>query len=304
MTVQKAFNEKVLVAFGLLFFAACSGGSKEGLRLGRAEVQSIEQRIAISGSLRGRRSSYVSPAYSGYITDLRVKLGDKVKEGDPVLRVSQTVDQPLSQVFPIRAPFSGVVTQVLKTPGEYVTVASGGSSGVSESAILKIDDVSEYWLESSVPEIDIAKVKIGLASQVRPNALSGKSYEGVVREISLSAKESSDRWDRGKVEFAVVVQITNPDESLRPGMSAVADIIAAKADNVITLPHEFVQHDEGEYYVIDKDGKEIPITVGISNESLIEVKTGLKAGTEVQMIDFSKLTPGGASGRRSGRSSR
>lgn len=304
MTVQKAFNTKTLLAFGILSLASCSGGKGDGLRIGRAEVQSIEQRIAISGSLRGKRSSYVSPAYSGYITDLRVKLGDKVKEGDPLLRVSQTVDQPVAQVFPIRSPFSGVVTQVLKTTGEYVTVASGSSSGISESAILRIDDISEFWLESAVPEVDIAKVKVGLTSQVRPNALSGKSYEGIVREISLSAKESSDRWDRGKVEFAVVVQITNPDTSLRPGMSAVADIIAAKADDVVTLPHEFVQHDEGEYFVIDKDGKEISITVGISNESLIEVKTGLKAGIEVQMIDFSKVTSGGASGKRRSRSSR
>ena len=282
--------------------AACSRSKDESQRSGKAEIQDIEQRIAVTGTLRGKRSSYITPAYSGYVADLKVKLGDRVKENEPLVRIAQTVDQPLSQIFPIRAPFAGVVTQMLKNAGEYVTVSTYSGSGVNDSSVLKLDDLSEFWLESAVPEIDIAKVKLGLPAQIRPNALSGTSYDGVVRSISLSAKESADRWDRGKVEFAVQVQITNPNPQLRPGMSAVADIIAAKVDHVLALSHEYVHRRGDDYFVIDMKGKEIPITVGISNESLVEIKSGLKAGAEVQMIDFSKVTTGDLSGT-SGRSS-
>jgi len=297
-------NMRRLSSFSLVFLFSCRGGGDSELRTGRAVVMDLEQRIAVSGVLRGKRSSYITPAYSGYIVDLRVKLGDRVKENDPLVRIAQTVDQPLSQIFPIRAPFGGVVTQVLKNEGEYVTSSSSAGSGISESSVLKLDDISEFWLESAVPEIDIAKVKTGLLSQVRPNALSGASYEGVVREISLSAKESTDRWDRGKVEFAVLIQISNPDDKLRPGMSAVADIIAARAEKVLTLPHEFVHRRDEDYFVVDLEGNELPVVVGISNESVVEIKSGLKEGTELRMIDFSQVTPGGANGGRRSRSSR
>jgi multidrug efflux pump subunit AcrA (membrane-fusion protein) len=300
MTMQKLFE--MGLGLGLMTVVACSASGGDGARTGRAEIQDLEQRIAVSGTLRGKRSSYITPAYSGYVTDLRVKLGDKVKENDPLVRIAQTVDQPHAQIFPIRAPFAGVVTQVLKSAGEYVTSSASYSSGVSDSSVLRLDDLSEFWLESAVPEIDIDKVKKGLSSQVRPNALGGSSYEGVVREISLSAKESTDRWDRGKVEFSVLIQISNPDEKLRPGMSAVADIIAARVDDVITLSHEFVHRRGDDYYVVDLKDNEIPVQVGLSNESIVEIKSGLKAGTEVKMIDFSQVSTGGANaGRRSRR---
>lgn len=289
---------KAALRAALLGLTACSGGSSTGVRTGVAEVQDVEQRISVSGTLRGKRSSYINPAYAGYVADVKVKLGDRIKENDPLVRILQTVDQPLGQVFPLRAPFSGVVTQVLKNPGEYVNAPTSASSGVTDGAIMRLDDLSEFWIDAAVPEIDIAKITNGQKAVIRPNALNGASYEGVVRDISLSSKESQDRWDRGKVEFAISIQITNPDEKLRPGMSAVLDVIAAKVEKVITLPHEFVNRRENSYYVVDIKGKEFPVEVGLTNESLVEIKKGISAGLEVQMIDFSQITPGGAGARR------
>jgi hypothetical protein len=86
-------------------------------------------------------------------------------------------------------------------------------------------------------------------------------------------------------------------------MSAVVDIIAARKDQVPALAHEFIHRRNDEYYVVDKHGKELPIQTGLSNESVIEIVSGAPVGTEVQMVDFSKITTGG-SGGRSGRRSR
>jgi multidrug efflux pump subunit AcrA (membrane-fusion protein) len=291
----------VLLTFSAL--ASCTPSSRGGVRIGTAQMQDLEQRISVTGTIRGKRSSYVSAAYAGYVADLRVKLGDRVKEGDPLVRITQTVDQPLSQVFPIRAPFAGIVTQVLKNEGEHVT-GTDRAVGINESAVLRLDDLSEIWLDAAVPEIDIAKIRKGLATVVRPNALGGATYEGVVRDISLSARESQDRWDRGKVEFAISVQVIDPDEELRAGMSAVADIIAARAEGVLTLAHEYVRRDSDRYYVVDAKGNEIAVEVGLSNESFVEITSGLDPGAQVRMMDFSQVKVGGASGGRRGRSSR
>jgi HlyD family secretion protein len=279
----------------LAALVGCSGNDNKD-RVGVARIQDLEQRITVSGTLRGKRSAYITPSYIGYVRDLRVQLGDRVKEGQPLVRISQAIDQPLNQVYPIRSPFAGVVTQVLRREGEFINETSG-STGVTSGSIMRIDDLSEFWLDSAVPETDIAKIKIGLTSVIRPNALVGATYYGSVEQISLSSRESTDRWDRGKVEFPISVRVTNPDDNLRPGMSAVVDIIAAKAEKVLTLEHEFVHRRDNEYFVVDTSGKEIPIEVGLSNESLVQITKGLDQGAKVKMIDFAAVSPSGKSRR-------
>lgn len=291
-----AFKNFSLLTILLLAISACSKESDQE-RIGEATVENIEQRITVSGVLRGKRSAYITPSYIGYVTDLKVKVGDRVKEGQPIVRIAQTMDQPLDQIYPLRAPFAGVVTQVLKREGEFINETSGSTS-VTNGSLVRVDDLSEVWLDAAVPETDIAKLQKGLMCIVRPNALNGTTYQGAVQEISLSSRESYDRWDRGKVEFPISIRIINPNDKIRPGMSAVVDIISAKAENVITLPHEFVHRENNSYYVIDIEGEKIPVDVGLSNESLVEIKKGLTAGTKVRMIDFSEVAAGGTSGKR------
>lgn len=302
MNAQKRF--KFLIAGSALLLLAiillsksCSSSVSQQNRIGVTKRENLEQRISVSGTLRGKRSAYITPSYIGFVTDLKVKVGDKVVEGQPLVKIAQTMDQPLNQIYPLRAPFEGVVTQVLRREGEFINETSGSTS-VTYGSLIRIDDLSEVWLDAAVPETDVAKLEKGLLSIIKPNALSGITYQGAVQEISLSSRESWDKWDRGKVEFPISIQIINPDDKLKPGMSAVVDIIAAKAENVVVLPHEFVHRDGNTYYVIDSSDRVIPVEVGLSNESMVEIKKGLEEGTEVKMIDFTDVASGGSGGRR------
>lgn len=292
-------NYKLIMV--LLVVVACSPSDKKGMGLGNVQRIDLIQKVSLTGTLRGKRSSYIYPAYSGYVADLKAVLGNEVKEGTPLVKITQTSDQPLSQVFPIRAPFSGKITQVLKSEGEFVHSSSNVSM---EQAILRLDDLSEYWVDVSVPEIDIAKVKLNQNVQIRPNAISNLVYQGLVKEIALSSKSSDDRWDRGKVEFAVLIQLTNPDSQVLPGMTAVVDIIAAKADKALVLPHEYIHRDEDRYFVVTPQDQEKDVKVGLSNEAFVQILSGVDEGEQVKMIDFvqaSKNSQGGTRGRRSAR---
>ncbi len=272
---------------------SCSKNSNPEMDFGRVEKQDLVQKVTVSGALRAKRVSYILPGYAGYIADLRVKIGDSIKEGAPLVRITQTVDQPVNQVFPIRAPFSGKVTQILKSEGEFVE-----SGNTANNQILRIDDLSQLRVEVMVPEVDIAKIAINQEVIIRPNALPGNSYKGIVREISLSAKDSEDRWDRGKVEFPVSIEVMEKDDKLMPGMSAVADIVSAKAQNVLTLPHEYVRKDQDRYFVLTKDGEEKDIQIGLNNETVVEIKSGLNEGELITMIDFRVGGAAKSSGRK------
>jgi len=295
MSRSVVFN---VVVGTLAFLGACTGSKDSQQPSGKVERMELVQKVSLSGTLRGKRSSYIFPGYSGYVSQLSVKLGDQVKEGTPLVKIAQTVDQPLSQIFPIRAPFTGLVTQVLKNEGEYVNSTTSSSL---DNAVLRLDDLSEFWIDADVPEIDIAKIKIGQEARIEPNALSGKLYQGEVREISLSARSSEDRWDRGKVEFPVLIRLTNPDENLKAGMSAVLDIIAAKAEGALVLPHEYVHKRGTDYYLVDLKDEEHVIKVGLTNESHVQILSGVDEGMRVKMIDFTKVgreAQGGGRGRR------
>lgn len=273
----------------LLLWALQVGCTSENERLkasGEVTKQDVIQRISINGTVRGQRQAQVQPGYNGYVGKIFVKVGQTVQAGQPLVSVTQTISQPLSEVYPIRAPFAGVVTQILKREGEYVTTNS------ESGTLIYVDDLSQIWVNANVPEVDIAKVRIGLDAQIRANALPNKLYQGVVRTISLSPRESQDRWDRGRVEYPIEIEVIQPDKDLLSGMTVVADVISAKAEGVATIRHEFLQRDKDGYFLKDLKGKRHNIEVGLSNEELVEITKGAEVGLRVEMKDFAEKSRG------------
>ncbi len=283
--LYKTFNfisASVLIS---LTMNSCRATHKPQYRTELVVRQDVHQRVSINGTLRGLRQTQIQPGYPGYVGQLFVEVGQKVRQGQNLVSILQAINQPPSEVFPIRAPFAGTVTQVLKRTGEYVapaTVASMETAG----GLLVLTDLSSIWIDAQVPELEITKVAIGLKANVRANALIGKSYEAIIRSISLSPRISTDRWDRGRVEYPLDLEVLNHDEDLRPGMTVMADIISASAEQALTLPHEFIHRDEGGYFVVDSLGEQHRVTVGLSDESVMEIKHGVTEGMKVRMVDY------------------
>ncbi len=281
--MKLACSSNLFLIFLVPLFLACTEEPKQEARIGIVQKQTIVQKVSLNGKLRGLRETQVRPGYSGYIGNLYVKVGDKVKEGQPLVRVRQTMNQPDSEVFPIVAPFAGTVTQILSREGEYVT------SAATSTAIMVVNDLREIWVDTNVPEVDIAKVSLNLEAEIKANAIPRKKYKGIVKGIALSPRKSEDRWDRGRVEYPTEIRVENPDEDLKPGLTVVVDVISAKAENVIAVKHEFIHRDDNGYYLVDKTGARHAIKTGLSNDLMIEVTEGATEGLEVQMVDFGKL---------------
>jgi multidrug efflux pump subunit AcrA (membrane-fusion protein) len=95
------------------------------------------------------------------------------------------------------------------------------------------------------------------------------------------------------------VQIDNPQNQLRVGMFAEAQLILASRTGVLTLPPGAVRSDGGSSYVFVIDGGKIgrrPVTLGASGmaagERRVEVVSGLAAGTQVIRADMGNLQSG------------
>lgn len=236
------------------------------------------QKITFTGKVKPNRSTSITPAFKGYIRKIYVSVGDMVKKGAPLVTITQTPTGGVDS-FPIRAPFDGIVVQINNSEGEYV-------ENNRENYILRVDDTRKFFIDANVPEIDISKVSIGQEVIIRLSASPEKSYSGRIQKISLSDR-SSDNWrDAGRVEFPIEIELLDPDETIRSGMSAVLDIVAAKRENVIVVPHEYLLNKEGKYFVKLKNGVEREVAVGLQNASYFEIQSGLDEGEELEAIDF------------------
>ena len=110
------------------------------------------------------------------------------------------------------APFDGTVTKVyvgagdLVTPGEVVLV------------LATLDQLQAHTTD--LTELDVVQVAVGQSATVSVDALPGREFAGVVREVALQAGDY-----RGDVVYAVTVELTGvADAPLRWGMTAVVEI--------------------------------------------------------------------------------
>lgn len=258
---------------------------KPGKRYGKVQRGDLQQRVTVSGLVYPlRRTVFVAP-YSGYVRKVYVAVGQKVAAGDPIVSVVSNLMSP-EQVFPIRAPFAGTVVDVPKNEGEYVTEKD------VKDVMVRVDDLSKFFVVSKAPELEAARIRKGMEVEVRVSAIKAGTLKGIVRTVDLAAKEG-DGWKQQQATFDVRVEILNPPADIRPGQSAVIDIVTNKFENVLYLEHEFINQDADKYFVITKKGVRKPVEIGRQSDLAVEIKGGLNEGDEVEQIDFLKLLESG-----------
>jgi multidrug efflux pump subunit AcrA (membrane-fusion protein) len=246
--------------------------------LGVVKKQDLFQRVNISGAVTPHRMMIFVPPFEGYVRKIYVGLGDKVKAGDPVVKIAPGGDD---DAFPLRAPYDGVVVQVMKTEGQYVEKNKNDT-------IVRIDDLSRLYVVSDAPELDFAKLKVGQDVIIKASAIMDRTYKGKIIEIAQAAS-GQERWERSKVEFAIKAEITDHDSRLKPGMSVVLDVITEQSLGALTLRHEFIRKEGDAFFVTLENGTRRDVKVGLRNEEAFEIKEGLAEGEKVKPVDFLSL---------------
>lgn len=262
--------------------SSASNENENGKRYGKALKKDLVQRVTFAGSIIPLKKSIVTAPYNGYVKKIFVKVGDKVALGDPIVSIVQSL-QSGDNPFPLRAPLSGTVVQVQKSEGEYV------KEGDSSEFIMRIDDSSKFYVVANAPEIDRVKIKDGQQAVIKVSAIGNRVYNGILRDLSLAAKDK-EQWGRSQVvEFPIRIEITDSDKEIRSGMSVVVDVITGKKENVLSLRHEYIRREGEKYFVVLASGIHRDIEVGLQNEEGFEIISGLQEGEDIAQIDFSEL---------------
>ena len=120
----------------------------------------------------------------------------------------------------LRSPIRGIVLEKNTNPGEVVF------PGI---ALLTLADLSTVWLKIYINEPQLGWVKLGQKAEVKVDSYPEKTFQGKVVNISDKAeftpKDIQTKEERVKLVFGVKISLENPEQELKPGMPADAEIV-------------------------------------------------------------------------------
>ncbi|HYR27350.1 MAG TPA: efflux RND transporter periplasmic adaptor subunit, partial [Thermoanaerobaculia bacterium] len=167
---------------------------------------------------------------------------------------------------PIISPVSGIVTQKLVVPQQYV--AQG-------QALFQVTDLSTVWVEADVYEQDLSKIAIGQRVSVTAAALPGVTLPGTVAFVQPIVT-GEGRTTRVRVE------LPNRNLQLKPDMYVSVRLFGGTGRSALTVPPTAIL-DRGQQqfvWVEVSPGSFSPrqVTVGARTPEHVEIVSGLNAG--------------------------
>jgi len=267
--------------------AAALARARENVRLAEADLKdarvSLErQRILLDrGMIAQAEYDAAEARYKRVVAGIEVaRYG--VREAEVAVENTQII-----------APFDGTVLKKNADVGEIVAPLAGAAS--SRAAVVTIADMSSLEVDADVSEANITRVSPGQVCEIRLDAYPEQSYRGWVSKIVPTA-------DRAKATVMVKIKFRDYDRRVLPEMSAKItflkagiEINSAATEPVLAVPSEAVANRGGRQVVYGvKDGQaiELPVTVGRTFGSLVEIKKGLTDGDRVIVKVDEKIRPG------------
>lgn len=168
----------------------------------------------------------------------------------------------------ITSPISGTVTRV------NVTVGSNANDTENNQPMFIIEDLKNLQLKVNVSEYDISKIKVGQQVDITAEMLGDKTVKGVVSRIAPSGEQKKDG---SEMVVPVVISIDKGNSSLIAGVTAKANILIQKKENVLSVPVDAVLQDVS-------SGKNYVFVIKKNVLHKVEVKTGLEGDFNIEII--------------------
>jgi len=146
-----------------------------------------------------------------------------VSQAEALLNADET---DLSKAL-IRSPINGLVLTRSVEPGQ--TVAASFQAPV---LFTLAEDLTQMELHVDVDEADVGQVKEGQAADFFVDAYPDRTFPAQIKQVRYGS-ETVD----GVVTYETILNVDNSDLSLRPGMTAKADIIVRKVEDAVIIPN-------------------------------------------------------------------
>jgi len=177
-----------------------------------------------------------------------------------VLETQLEIAQSRLDSILIDAPFDGFVTDILAKSGDVVQTGQQA---------LRLDNLSELYLDVQISEVDIPQVKLGQTAGLVFDAYFEQTFTGEVIEISPVGSSV-----QGVVEYTVRVKLLDADANIKPGMTAAVNIVVEEKENVFVVPNTAIfSLEEQDHVFIQRNAsyEAVPVTLGSYSDYYSEV---------------------------------
>ncbi|KAA6303535.1 MAG: Macrolide export protein MacA [Candidatus Ordinivivax streblomastigis] len=194
----------------------------------------------------------------------------------------------------IRSTISGMILDIPIKAGNSVIQANTFNDGTTIALVANMNDLI---FRGNIDETEVGRVKEGMPITLTIGALSNNTFDAVLEYISPKGAEQN-----GAVLFEMKAAVKVPDSVfIRAGYSANAEIVLARATDVLTIPESALEfsNDSAFVYIVkaEKPQQEFEkkqVFAGLSDGVNIEIKKGLTLTDKIRgnAIDLkAKITP-------------
>ena len=259
-------------------------------------VSGIELTSSEPSYFESAKDSQILSGSTGKVVKLFVKDGQEIHVGDVIAELEnedlndsvQNTDISIANLqqqlnysqsklsdYVIKSDISGTITSQNIKVGDWVQAGS---------IVSTISDMDTFEFKIPVDELEISKVKLDSPVSVTVEALEQTLNNPITGEVSKLPLEGVSAG--GVTDYYVTIKIPYVD-GLLIGMNADADIIIKESLNVVRIPIECVEKENGKYYVQIVEGSsgdkltKREVEVGIKDSNYYEITSGLQEGEAV-----------------------
>ncbi len=184
----------------------------------------------------------------------------------------------------IVAPADGQVVYANKFSGrgggEFIVEA--GALVREQQTIFLLPDPTRMQVKAKINESRISLIRDGMPVKIRVNAVENELLGRVVKVNKYA--EPGNWWGSNVKEYATFIQIINPPETIRTGMTAEVRIFVEQIEDAIQLPVHAVYETKRHHFVLVQEGNRYAtreIEIGATNDKFVTVKSGVKVDESV-----------------------
>lgn len=188
----------------------------------------------------------------------------------------------------IRSPLNGIVTERFVDPGALIQLAT--SSRTQAAPLLTVTRINRLRILFDVPEAQAGAVREGTPAGIR---IAGSSFSARITRLTKVLDPASHT-------MRCEVDVENPQERLRPGMTALVSLNLTSHVHALLVPISAL-HTSGArhsvYVVRGGSAREVEVQTGVETPDRVEISQGL-TGDEDVIIAAGGLLKDGANVRR------
>lgn len=268
----------------------------------------LRKTVSTSGYLQSVDEKILSFNLNGEVKEILINEGDKVTKGKDLIKLDKnerelnylkiknayelikingsnsgieetkldlTIAAKSLEDTTLKAPFSGLITDISVKLGDYVT------QGMEVAYLI---DASSYEINATVNEIDSLEIKKEQEVIIRLDAFPNREFAGKVKEIGYYTENVN-----GVVTLPVVIQVNKAEPEFRPGFSALLEIIVDKVAGKLLVPITAVFNQNEQAMVakiIEGKAKLIPVKTGVSDGVYTVIEDGLIEGDQIMINTY------------------